>query len=138
MRRALAGRAGGPALPDTGGLYAYLREGWGRLAGFLFGWAELVLIRASALGGIAIAFVGGEVKDPHRNLPRAIVLGTFAIIAIYVLTHAAYLYIIPIDASGRSPLVAADALMALFSRTGVVLVSLFVMISAFGRADRRR
>ena len=56
MRRALAGRAGGPALPDTGGLYAYLREGWGRLAGFLFGWAELVLIRASALGGIAVAF----------------------------------------------------------------------------------
>src|SRR5262245_10768330 len=29
------------ALPRTGGFYAYLREGWGRLAGFLFGWAEL-------------------------------------------------------------------------------------------------
>lgn len=111
------------ALPETGGLCAHLREGWGRLAGFLFGWAELVLIRASALGGIAIAFVGGKVKDPHKNLPRAIVLGTFAIIAIYVLTHAAYLYIIPIAAIGRSPLVAADAMVALFGRTGVVLVS---------------
>ena len=39
------------ALPETGGFYAYLREGWGRRTAFLFGWAELVLIRASALGG---------------------------------------------------------------------------------------
>src|ERR1700704_2417266 len=44
------------ALPQTGGVYAYIREGWGRRAAFLFGWAELVLIRASALGGIAVVF----------------------------------------------------------------------------------
>src|SRR5213592_4619235 len=44
------------ALPETGGFYAYLREGWGRPAAFLFGWSELVLIRASALGGIAVVF----------------------------------------------------------------------------------
>src|ERR1700674_1341143 len=44
------------ALPETGGFYAYLREGWGRLAGFLFGWSQLILIRASALGGIAMVF----------------------------------------------------------------------------------
>src|ERR1700752_1630992 len=42
------------ALPETGGFYAYLREGWGRQTAFLFGWAELILIRASALGGIAV------------------------------------------------------------------------------------
>src|SRR5688572_25470313 len=44
------------ALPYTGGWYVYLREGWGRLAGFLFGWAELVLIRATANGAIATVF----------------------------------------------------------------------------------
>src|SRR5919206_5005416 len=44
------------ALPETGGIYAYLREGWGRLPAFLFGWSELILIRASALGGIAVVF----------------------------------------------------------------------------------
>src|SRR5882762_5992375 len=44
------------ALPHTGGFYAYLREGWGRLPAFLFGWSELVLIQASGLGGIAVAF----------------------------------------------------------------------------------
>src|SRR5918995_3120414 len=44
------------SLPYTGGWYVYLREGWGRLGGFLFGWAELVLIRASATGAIATVF----------------------------------------------------------------------------------
>src|SRR3954467_15382303 len=44
------------AMPETGGFYAYLREGWGRPAAFCFGWSELVLIRASALGGIAVVF----------------------------------------------------------------------------------
>src|SRR5204862_2242964 len=78
-----------------------------------------------------LSFAGGEVKDPQRNLPRAIILGTLAIIAIYVLTNIAYLYVSPIEAVGRSPLVAADTMMALFGRTGVVLVSLFVMISSF-------
>jgi len=44
------------SLPRTGGWYVYLREGWGRLAGFLFGWSELVLIRASATGAVATVF----------------------------------------------------------------------------------
>src|SRR5215216_6922833 len=44
------------AFPQTGGWYVFLREGWGRPAGFLFGWAELVLIRASASGAIATVF----------------------------------------------------------------------------------
>src|ERR671912_1771923 len=44
------------SLPHTGGWYVYLREAWGRLAGFLFGWSELVLIRASASGAISTVF----------------------------------------------------------------------------------
>ncbi len=44
------------SLPHTGGWYVYLREGWGRLAGFLFGWSELVLIRASATAAISRVF----------------------------------------------------------------------------------
>ena len=44
------------SFPQTGGWYVYLREGWGRLTGFLFGWSELVLIRASSAGAIATVF----------------------------------------------------------------------------------
>jgi len=233
-------------LPETGGFYAYLREGWGRPVAFLFGWAELVLIRASALGGMSIvfgeyglrtfgidpsahplrarglaaaaiacaalanirgarigaaivgwstaakflaltllvgcafvlggahgaavshfrtpaaagssigagslglalvsvlwaydgfadvSFAGGEVKDPERNLPRAIVAGSLAIVGLYLLANAAYLYVLPVAAIGRSPLVAADVMQTLFGRAGVVLVSLFVMISSFSSVN---
>src|SRR5438105_8262749 len=180
--------------PRSGGVYVYVREGFGRLPAFLFGWSELLLIRASALGAIAtpfaeyllrplgrdpalpeteglvhyvaaaaiavtaalnyygvrgsalgrhratgakygalvvlvllaflvgqgdwthfttaagavtpglfglalvsvlwaydgwgdLSFVGGEVRDPERNLPRALVVGTAGIIAIYLLVN---------------------------------------------------
>jgi len=41
------------ALPHTGGLYVFIRDGWGRLPAFLFGWTELVIIRAAAIGAVA-------------------------------------------------------------------------------------
>src|SRR6266446_7678325 len=44
------------ALPQTGGVFVYLREAFGRMPAFLFGWAELTIIRASAVGAIATVF----------------------------------------------------------------------------------
>lgn len=44
------------AFPQTGGIYAFIREAWGRLPAFLFGWAELIIIRAAALGAISTTF----------------------------------------------------------------------------------
>jgi APA family basic amino acid/polyamine antiporter len=44
------------AYPRTGGVYAFIKEGWGRLPAFLFGWSELVLIRAASLGALSTTF----------------------------------------------------------------------------------
>src|SRR5712691_4447801 len=44
------------ALPQTGGLFVYLREAFGRLPAFLFGWANLTIIRAASAGAIATVF----------------------------------------------------------------------------------
>jgi amino acid transporter len=44
------------ALPQTGGIYVFVRDGWGRLAAFLLGWSQLTMIRAASLGAIAITF----------------------------------------------------------------------------------
>jgi amino acid transporter len=225
------------SLPQKGGWYVYLRTAWGRLAGFLFGWSELVLIRASATGAVAtvfseylqrslgftpaptrtniiaavtivfsamvnvlgaqvgaafttvstiakfgalvvltllafllggpdasathfttsagnvepglfglaiisvlyaydgfadVAFAAGEVKDPHRTLPRAIIGGTVAIIAIYLAANLAYLYVNPIDRLAQSPLIAADTMQAIVGRVGVAFVSVVVTVSTFG------
>src|SRR5258705_4318386 len=44
------------AMPRSGGVFAYILEGFGPLPAFLFGWSELTVIRASALGAIATIF----------------------------------------------------------------------------------
>src|SRR5262249_46334852 len=46
----------GGALPRSGGIFAYLLEGYGPLPAFLFGWTELVVVRAAALGAISTVF----------------------------------------------------------------------------------
>src|SRR6185295_9922553 len=119
----LGGQHGGTFAPLTPALGATLTAGNLGLA--------LVSVLWAYDGFGDLSLVGGEVKDPQRNLPRAIIGGTLAIIAIYMLANLAYLYMIPVDAIGRSPLVAADTMMAIFGRTGVVIVSSFVMISSF-------
>src|SRR5689334_11420676 len=60
------------ALPQTGGIFVYLREGWGRLAAFLFGWGELIIIRASALGAVSTVFA--EYFLRLLNLPTSVVV----------------------------------------------------------------
>jgi amino acid transporter len=82
-----------------------------------------------------VSFNGGEVADPGRTLPRAIVGGTLAVVLLYLAANVAYAYVLPLDAIARSPLVAADVMHALFGRAGVVAVSVFVMISSFSAVN---
>jgi basic amino acid/polyamine antiporter, APA family len=97
----------------------------------LFGLALISVLWA--YDGFADAsYVSGEVIDTRRALPRAIIAGTIAIIAIYLAVNAAYLYVNPIDRLARSPLIAADTMAAIFGQVGVAAVSVVVTISTFG------
>ena len=230
------------AFPETGGAYVFIREGWGRMPAFLFGWSELTLIRAASLGAVSttfaeyflrvlgddanaprhadyvhyvaaiaialtatfnyvglkwgslvqnlttlakyggllfiivlafavglpttgghytpavpdgsfhvaafglalvsvlwafdgwadLSFVAGEVKDPRKTLPRAIIIGTVAVIVIYLLANLAYLAVMPVDEIRHSKLVAADVAQRLIGAPGVILVATTVMLSTFG------
>ena len=230
------------AFPETGGAYVFIREGWGRLSAFLFGWAELTLIRAASLGAISttfaeyflrvigfdpsvepyrtyvhyiaaaailltatfnyvgvrwgslvqnlttvakyggllfiillalaiglprtgghytpaappssfhiaafglalvsvlwafdgwadLSFVAGEVKEPRRTLPRAILIGTLAVIAIYLLANIAYMAVLSVEEIRHSRLVAADVAERLIGAPGVIFVAITVMLSTFG------
>ncbi len=55
------------AYPRTGGVYVFIREAWGRLPAFLFGWAELVMIRAAALGAISTTFAEYLIRVTGNN-----------------------------------------------------------------------
>ncbi|HET7424879.1 MAG TPA: amino acid permease [Gemmatimonadales bacterium] len=224
------------ALPRSGGVFAYLLEGFGPLPAFLFGWSELTVIRASAFGAIAtifaeylgyfvelspeqvrwtaaaailvtgclnylgvrsaarfmnlitalkygslaglallaltapagtvahftpawsggldvsllataliaimwtydgwadLSFMGGEVRDPQRTLPLALILGTTGIILVYLLINFAYIYLVPLPEMAASPLVAATAAerIPLFAGAGGAVVSGVVMVSCLG------
>ena len=230
------------AYPNTGGIFVFIRKAWGRLPAFLFGWAELAIIRAAAVGAIAttfaeyllrvlgfdptvapydgwvhyvaaaaiaviaalnyigvrwgafvqnitavakffgllfivvaaiaigipktgghftplappgsfsiapfglalvsvlwaydgwadLAFISGEVKDPGRNLPRALIYGTLAVIGIYILANIAYLGVMPVGEVRHSKLVAADVALRLVGPAGVTFIAITVMLSTLG------
>ena len=83
-------------------------------------------------GWADVSFVGGEVRDPERNLPRVLIFGTLIIIALYLLANLAYLAVLPVEQIRQSKLVAADVADKLIGAAGVAFVSVAVMISAFG------
>lgn len=82
-----------------------------------------------------ISFAAGEVIDPKRNVPLALAIGTISIIAIYVLSNLAYLYVLPIDEMAKSKLVASDVMERIMGRTGGVVTAIAVMISTFGTVN---
>jgi basic amino acid/polyamine antiporter, APA family len=83
-------------------------------------------------GWNSLTFMAGEVKEPQKNIPRALVLGTIAVIVIYVLTNLAYLYVLPIGEMATSKLVAADVMERIFHGYGGAAISIAVMLSTFG------
>jgi APA family basic amino acid/polyamine antiporter len=223
------------ALPRSGGVFAYILESFGPLPAFLFGWSELTVIRASALGAIAtifaeylghfirlspmqvrwvaaaavvvvgllnylgvnraailmnvstvakyaalaalvllaftvgegsashfspawshgvnlsligtaliaimwtydgwadLSFMGGEVKNPGRTLPMALIMGTLGILLIYLFLNVAYIYLVPLTDMARSPLIAATAAerIPLLGRYAGGAISAVVMLSCF-------
>ena len=231
------------AFPRSGGVYVFVREGFGPLPAFLFGWAELLIIRPGAYGAIGItasayslrtvgldpdfapwglpvradqllgavfiivvaavnyagirrgallqnlstvfkvgalglliilgfllghgqgvgptlaqrapvatsrfllamvsilwaydgwadlAFIGGEVKDPARNLPRALLIGTAAVVVLYLGASLVYLYLIPMAQLKQAELVAADVASLIIGSAGIIAVSAAVAVSTFG------
>jgi APA family basic amino acid/polyamine antiporter len=224
------------SMPRSGGVFAYILEAFGPLPAFLFGWTELAVIRASALGAIAtlfaeylgyflpisatqvhyiaalamilvglfnylgvnyaavvmnlitvakygalfllgalafavgqgslghfspafpsginlslmasalipimwtydgwadLAFMGGEVKNPGRTLPLALIIGTGLIVLVYLLLNAAYIYLVPMPEMAKSPLITTTAAqhIPLLGSAGAAVIAAVVMVSAFG------
>lgn len=106
--------------------------------------SSLVLVMFTYSGWNAAAYMAEEVRDPGRNLPLSLALGTAAVIVIYLLLNALYLYVIPIGelmkVQGSLLDVVADRLLG--ARAGdimgiVSIVSLAAGISAWTFAGPR-
>jgi APA family basic amino acid/polyamine antiporter len=105
--------------------------------------APLLLALTAALSGAFwaydgwnnVTYVAGEVRDPQRNLPRALLVGTVLVIGVYVATNLAYLYIMPVEEMAGSKLVASDVARRVLGGVGGAFVALAVMLSTFGTSN---
>ena len=81
-----------------------------------------------------ITFTAGEVKDPRRNIPLSLALGTFIVIGLYLLANVAYLVTLPFDQIQHAPgdRVATATLNAIFPGLGATIMAIGIMISTFG------
>src|ERR1700730_9300191 len=223
------------ALPRSGGIFAYLLESFGPLPAFMFGWTELAVVRASALGATStifaeylgyfvpmtpaqvryiaagaiiligvinyigvrraaavmtfataakyvavmalgalaftassggashftpawgsglhlsllatalisvmwtydgwadLSFMGGEVKNPQRTLPLALILGTLCVMLVYLVVNIGFMYLLPLPQMAQSKLIAATAAehIPLFGGFGAAIIAAVVMVSTF-------
>src|SRR5438874_9588709 len=81
-----------------------------------------------------IAFAAGEVRNPERNVTRAMVIGTIVVITLYLLANLAYLLTLPLSAIQHAPAdrVGTSTLAAIFPRFGPSLMAIAIMISTLG------
>jgi len=85
-------------------------------------------------GWVYITWVAGEVKDPRRNVPLAMVLGVLAVGAIYVAMNVTYVYALPLKEVAAHETIAHAAAAALFSPGAAVWLSLMIAVSCFSAA----
>jgi amino acid transporter len=121
---------GTPSEPGVGG------------AGGIFGQRASVGLSPFLLAMVAIlwaydgwadlAFVGGEVREPQRTLPRALLIGTSIVVVLYLAANLVYLHLIPIQQMKQAELVAADVARLSIGAAGVVVVSAAIAVSTFG------
>lgn len=82
-----------------------------------------------------ITYVAGEVVQPQRTIPKALIIGTISTIAVYVLINLAYLYLIPISSMQGLEGVAVEAARIAMGPMGVTFVAVAVMISTLGTSN---
>ena len=79
-----------------------------------------------------ITKLGGEAKDPARTMPRALALGVLAVTAIYILTSAVFLYLVPLERVASGETFAAQAGEALFGPAGGQIFAAIVIVAVLG------
>jgi APA family basic amino acid/polyamine antiporter len=83
-------------------------------------------------GWINIGPVAEEIRDPQRNVPRALAVGMLVIIGLYVGANLSYHLVLPMNKVATSPAVATDVCKVLLGSAGAWVAALCVMISTFG------
>lgn len=88
-------------------------------------------------GWAGIGYIGGEVKNAHRNIPRGIAIGVFGVIALYLLINVTYLSLLSVSAleqihlSGNK-IAAVEAVRVFWGSNGVIFISVLILLTTLG------
>jgi len=84
-----------------------------------------------------ITFTAGEVKNPRRDVPLSLAIGTAMVIGLYFLANVAYLSVLPLAQIQSAPddRVATATLNAIFGNAGAGIMAIAIMVSTFGCAN---
>jgi APA family basic amino acid/polyamine antiporter len=101
-----------------------------------FSWSHLGVALIACLwayeGWSAVSFVAGEVKQPQRNLPRALALGMAVVVGLYVLANLSYLRVLTISEIAHSERVATAMAARTIGPIGATLVAVTILLSTIG------
>lgn len=88
----------------------------------------------SSDGWNSITFIAGEVKEPQRNIPRSLALGTFIVTGLYVLANITYLALLPSEGimNAEADRVGTAAAQVIMGPAAVSVMAILIMISTFG------
>ena len=119
------------------GLFAPERTGGADGSGLTTGGLELALILVLfTFGGWnEMAFIAAEIKNPGRNIVRALVIGTAAVTGLYLLANGAFLYALGYARLAASQAVAVEAVATVFPETAGRTIGIIVCISALGAVN---
>ncbi len=105
---------------------------WGAIGSFsVFGAAFIPAIFAYS-GWNAVIYIAGEVKEPERTLPRALLLGNLIVIALYLLVNLVYIYAVPVTEMKGALRVSEVATTALFGRQTSAWITAIITVSILG------
>ncbi len=83
-------------------------------------------------GWAGVTTIAGELKNPSKELPKAIILGVSSVIGVYVIFNLALLKVLPMDEIIQSSKPASDAATILFGQGGATFVTIGILVSVFG------
>ncbi|MBK9333487.1 MAG: amino acid permease, partial [Ignavibacteria bacterium] len=87
-----------------------------------------------------IGYLGGEVKNPKKNIPVALFTGVGIVIGIYLLTNFVFLYVMPVSeiievAQKDNTIIAVEVMRKFLGFGGAFFISILIMVSTFGTTN---
>lgn len=104
---------------------------WSKGLASAFGLA-MISVLWSYEGWTTVTMSAGEIKNPQRNVPLSLLLGTFFIILLYLGVNLAYAYVIPLEQMAGAERIAGDAASVVFGPFGTSLIVAGILCSTFG------